>query len=150
MPVRVRRVDERFLDDMKRTLGDVDNVLRSPPSRAELEEYQQLCGLLWGFTDDDQRLPELESELAAYLRVQSGETIEIRYTCWGGQFLDFLPWPQRVPRCRIWLLKQDGLEYLIAMTDVSQIEDGHFPDLTGTVAPRTKTLYPDSFVEQCK
>jgi hypothetical protein len=147
MPSKDRPCDDRFLDDMKRILGDRNGVLRSPPSRAELEEYGQLCGLLWGY-EGDAAPPELDSVRAGYLRTQRGERIEIRYADWGGQVLEFLPFLKRVPECRIWLLKLGRTEYLIAMTDVTQVAGGHFPDLNGVVGPRTKDLFPDSYIEQ--
>lgn len=143
-----RKHDARFLRDIKEILGDKDGVVRSQPSRAEDMEYRQLCRLLWGSEGGtDTTVPELVSNFAGYLRTQNGEAYEIRYANWGGQLLELVP-PKRVPNCRIWLLANEGAELLIAMKDVTGIDDGHFPDLTGVVGSRLKDLFPGSLVEQ--
>lgn len=142
-----REQDPWFAEDVKAILGDESGARRAPPSRAEREEYRQLCALLWGRDGDgpmDQR-PPLESALAGHLHTQGGETIEIRYADWGGQHVAILPWPRRVPECRLWFLKQGAeSEYLIAMLDVTGVAAGHFPDLTAIVGPRLRALFPGS------
>ncbi len=148
MPQTVRHADDRFLEDIKRILGDADGILRSPPSRAEREEAGQLSGLLWGFAGSaNPGHPELASEFAGHLHTPGGQRMEVRHVSWGGQILDLLP-PRRVPRCRIWLLRQEGTEYLIAMVDVEGIPRDRYPDLTGIVGPRAQDLYPGSYIEQ--
>jgi hypothetical protein len=148
MLVSVRSADPRFLEDIKLILGDRNGIVRRPPSRAEREEYRQLCGLLWGWVgSNDDSLPELDTQLAGHLRRPDGEPIEVRHADWGGQLVDLLP-PRRVPCCRIWLLVEDGCEFLIALTDVTTVPEGRFPDLTAVVAPRARDLFPGSYIDQ--
>lgn len=144
-----RRTDPLFLDDVKTILGDPAGILRKPPTRAELEEQRQLCGLLWGYADAGDAEWGPDSDRAGLLHTAAGETIEVRYINWGGQILDLFPVPKRVPRCRIWFLRHpNGTEYLIAMTNVTEIAEGHFPDLNGIVSPRVAALLPGSYIEQ--
>jgi len=149
MKTRQRKADPDFEEDVKRILGDRDGVLRSTPSRAELEAYKELCGLLWGYRDD--AVPggsPLYGALAGHVITRNGGRIEVRSASWGGQALEFVPWPRHAPECRIWYLLDNGTEYLVAMTDASDIEDGHFPELADRIGPRIRELFPGSYIEQ--
>lgn len=150
MTVEGRPHHEGFLEDVKRILGDIDGVVNSRPSRAQFEEYKQLCVLLWGKRKGSEVvIPELQSKLKDHLRTQTDQLYEIRYAGWGEQILEYLPWPKRVPKCRIWFVKEnDGIERLITMTDVTTTAEGYFPDLNDSVIPRIQDEYPGSCIEQ--
>jgi hypothetical protein len=147
MTTAVRSSDPRFLDDIKKILGDMDGVLRTPPTRGELEAYGRLCGLLWGYAGGNPGPAELESVLAGHLRLRA-ERIEVQFAHWGGELVELLPVPKRTPPCRIWMLKQGRTEYLIAMTNAEGIPEGHYPELNAVVGPRARERFPGSYIEQ--
>ena len=149
MSVENRPYHDDFFDvDMKMIYGDVNGIVRDPPSQAELMELQLLCARLWGEERDGRRvIPELESKLKGHLRIGADQHYEIRYAPAGGQFLQWVPL-RYVPKCRIWLVRENGeTEALIAMTDVTKMPDDEFADLNKTVIPRILEVYPHGHFE---
>lgn len=150
MPLVTRAEDPLFRADVKAILGDEHRVVRQPPSRAEYEELCQLSALLWGRAGDGDQMAPLEGTVGGILHTQRGERLEVCYLPWGGQLVALFP-PRRVPLCRLWYLRQpaQALEYMVAMLDVSDVAEGHFPDL-GEVGRRLRhpDLFPDSYIEQ--
>jgi hypothetical protein len=150
MPVKNRPCTDEFVVDMKKIYGDVNDIVRGPPSHAEYQAYRELCANLFGRPKQDggREIPELEGTFKGYLSIGADQRYEIQFIVVGGDFLEWSLPLKYVPKCRIWFVKEnDETERLIAMTDVTKMSDDEFEDLNKTVIPRIREEYPHGHFE---